>query len=189
MKHEDIFNEEIHRFSNEEHVKEKKSHLWKIFLAIILLIILIIYFNSGPFGLSNIIGLLGSDKVEVKENGNAEIQIRNLNIDFSEKIYAELKIKFNEDSRNEFKVCLYGEKNDNEYYIDSMTVPKVYDESLVSVTSDICPKETLISLHSHPFNNCEVSETDKYSQAYFKKINNESFGAIMCAIDRFILYG
>jgi len=189
MSHDEIIKEEIHRFSNEEHIEEKKNHLWKIILGIILLILIILYFTSGPFGLSNIIGLLGSDKVEFKENGNAEIKIRNINIEFSQEVYAELQKKFNEDPRNEFKVCLFGKKNDNIYYIDSMTVPYVYDESLVSVTSDICPKEALIPLHSHPFNNCEVSETDKVSQAYFKQINNESVGAVMCAIDRFILYG
>ncbi len=189
MTHEEIFKEEIHKFSNEEHTEEKKNHLWKFVLAIIVLIFIILYFTSGPFGLSNIIGLLGSDKAEANDNGNVEIKIRNLNLDLTQEVYDQLVAKFNEDPVNEFKVCLFGEKNENTYHIKSMTTPKVYDESLVSVNADLCPKEALISLHSHPFNNCEVSETDKESQRYFKQINNESVGGVMCAIDRFILYG
>jgi len=174
---------------DEERVEEKKNHLWKIILCFLALIFIILYFTSGPFGLSNIVGLLGSDKVEVKDNGNVEIKIRNLNLDFTQEVYDELKTKFNENPKKEFKVCLFGEREGNQFNIKSMTIPKVYEESLVSVSADLCPSNTLIPLHSHPFNNCEVSETDKESQRYFKQINNESVGGVMCAIDRFILYG
>ena len=192
MDHHEKILKDIHENIDEnEEYKERKPHRWifSIF-AFFVLLTLILYFTSGPFGLSSIIGLIGSSEIENNNLENYyEIELKNgKKILLKDKTYDQLKQIFNEDPINEFKVCLIG-RYDGDYHVDSISKPNVHDESLMSVTAESCPQNTIIPLHSHPFNNCVPSETDKKSQQYFKQINENSIGGIMCGIDRFVFYG
>ena len=108
---------------------------------------------------------------------------------FGSEVYEELKIIYLEEQKNEFKVCLIGNKFGDDYKINDLKKPVIYNQDVFSVSAEQCGKETLIPLHSHPKNRCIFSFQDIKSYEAFKKINPDAIIGLMCEQKRFSFYG
>ena len=151
----------------------KKAKIKKIFLTtltIFILIITVIYLTSAYGVLEIIAGLLISDKLD----NNFTTNYQQYTITFNPKTYQQLKNLYFSNLQHEFKACLSGTKTNNEYKITEITIPKIFSQSVFHVTSSGCQKETLISLHSHPYKRCIFSEQDINSYKKLKKTNPEA---------------
>lgn len=107
---------------------------------------------------------------------------------FTKEIYENLKKRYVLEE-NEFKVCLLGQKQKNNYIIKDYYVPKIISSTFVSVTSVSCNSSTIISMHSHPSMFCIFSRQDIKSYEKLKLTNPEIFIGLICNTDRFNFYG
>jgi len=157
-----------------------------VFLALFLIFLLFSYLVPGAHTLRVFEGLLASSSlnddfsVDLSDGGRVVLE---------QKVYSELKDLYFENQKNEFKVCLEGEKQGNEYFVSGLVVPETYLKTFSSVSSQICSAETIIPLHSHPYRDCVFSEQDIKSYAAFRSLNPDAIMGLMCEIDRFAFYG
>jgi proteasome lid subunit RPN8/RPN11 len=93
----------------------------------------------------------------------------------------------NESNVNELD-CLNNEKNcykeELDYYVIGLYIPKITKQEVYSVRAEICNQETIVSLHSHPPLRCIFSDQDQQSFEYFKSINPDAIYGLMCDKDR-----
>jgi len=126
--------------------------------------------------------------VEGKEIQNHELIVGNITIVFEENSYEKLKQVYFENQLTEIKFCLTGTISNNTYYIHSLYAPTTYFATPISVSSQGCNQETIISLHTHPLNNCLFSQQDIISHNSQKRSNPRMLSAVMCATNRFAIY-
>ncbi len=167
---------------------EEKPNRWKkpflILIGIVLIILIFTYLTPElPFYLQ---GRLATHEVQSDSTINLPNGER---IVFNAAVYEQLRSMYRAFETHEFKACLEGKKIGNTYVVHELNLPKTYSESVYHVTSELCDNETIIDLHSHPPDHCIISEQDEKSQAYFKTINPEALGAVMCSETRFGFYG
>jgi len=154
------------------------------FIGILILIIFITYIFTNAAGIDVLGGLISSSKL--KEN---EVDFSlNGKVIFDDKTLDELKNIYFENLRNEFKVCLYGKKENNLYFINKLAVPKTYSKTFNQVIAEPCSDEALISLHSHPYKRCLPSEQDFETFSKFKEKTPNALMVIMCEENRFYIY-
>lgn len=103
--------------------------------------------------------------------------------------YEQLRQHYLDHQTVEFKVCLQGFVVDNTYFVDGFYVPRIYGQTVHSVQSEGCNSETIISLHSHPFERCIPSPQDRISAEAFSERSLEGISGLMCGLDRFTIYG
>ncbi len=156
-----------------------------IVMTLVLLFLFLSFLVPGEGFLSFLAGISASStlddlQVDTKRGGI---------VTFQEDAYVQLLEIYNTEQEHEFKVCLQGERNGDDFLVTGLTVPVIYDQTVFSVHSARCPAETIIPLHSHPFRRCIPSEQDLRSQESFSRTNPESLGALMCEKDRFTFYG
>ena len=72
--------------------------------------------------------------------------------------------------------------------IENLHYPKIISQSYSHVESAGCPKNTIISLHSHPNRRCMPSAQDIKSYESLKQYNPNVLVAIMCEPMRFYFY-
>lgn len=108
---------------------------------------------------------------------------------FEPEVYNKLLAIYEEEQEHEFKVCLHGRKEGADYFVDGLSVPTLFSQSVFSVSAAQCDNTTVISLHSHPFRSCVPSSQDLRSQQAFKQINPDSIGGLICENNRFTFYG
>ncbi len=106
----------------------------------------------------------------------------------TKEVFLELQNLMTMDSK-EFKACLLGKKQGNNYNVSGIYVPSIYSRDYESVTSEMCDELTIISLHSHPVESCEASDQDMKSFKIFRQSNPDALYGIMCGFNRFIFYG
>lgn len=98
-----------------------------------------------------------------------------------------LNDRFNKESL-EFAVCMYGQKQGNNYTINRLTIPAISERNESFVRYTPCPLDSLGSLHSHPkykgnISVCWFSESDFYYFGFEKSI---LFG-IICDTNNFVI--
>ena len=126
--------------------------------------------------------------LEGKEIQNHELIVGNITIVFEENSYEKLKQVYFENQLTEIKFCLTGTISNNTYYIHSLYAPTTYFATPISVSSQGCNQETIISLHTHPLNNCLFSQQDILSHNSQKRSYPKMLSAVMCATNRFAIY-
>jgi hypothetical protein len=177
--------DEIQKVLNEE---DKPNRLKKIYLGIIsifMLLLMITYVLPGYHLFYILSGQIVSTKViDYKANlkfGGSVI--------FDPQVYETLKTYYLANQKTEFKICLLGDKADNNYYVSDLYIPKTYSQTFQSVRAELCNEETIITLHTHPFLRCIFSNQDIRSYKVFKTVNPNGISGLMCSEDRFTFYG
>src|SRR3989344_2748853 len=80
------------------------------------------------------------------------------------------------------------EKINFSYYITEVLIPITYEQTYRSVTSEPCPPNSIIDLHSHPFRRCLPSDQDFNNFKLFKEKNPDALMVVMCEDNRFGIY-
>lgn len=168
-------------------LEEEQPKLWKKILKIslaIALIILIVSYVALSFGIKDIIASLLSSqtikeyKVEIEENQY---------LIFEDDTYEELLKEYYKYEDREFKACLLG-RIGKDYFVERIIIPKMTEQAFEHVTSESCPENTIVDLHSHPYRKCLASEQDFKSLEMLKSRNKGAIMAIMCENTRFGFY-
>ena len=108
---------------------------------------------------------------------------------FVESVYEELQKIYFDNREHEFKVCLFGTIEGNEYAVDKLTEPEIFSQSPFHVSAELCPREAIIDLHGHPFQKCIASAADIAYLENLQTANAKALIAIMCEQDRMSFYG
>ena|SRR3989344_4791314 len=153
-------------------------------VALFLLFLLLVYLAPG-YDLLSVLEGKAASKVVV----NHRIALSDgRSVVFTSVVFAHLQQLYLDNQRQEFSACLTGNKEGDIYSVTDIILPRTYEQDVFHVRADLCPKETLIALHSHPYKHCIFSEADiNYYQA-FAKINKDGLIGVMCEPDRFGFY-
>ena len=108
---------------------------------------------------------------------------------FQNDSYGDLTKIYYENQQHEFKACLMGSKENSNYYVEKIEVPKIFSQGFSSVMAEPCTKEAIISLHSHPYKSCFLSLHDARGYKFVKDVNKDAIIGIMCESNRFNFYG
>ncbi len=108
---------------------------------------------------------------------------------FNPVIFESLREHYLNSQQNEIKVCLTGKKDTSTYYVTGMYIPTIYHQDFRSVSSEYCNKDTIVTLHSHPFLSCIFSDQDIKSFNEYIKFNPDALLGLMCEQERFTFYG
>ena len=106
---------------------------------------------------------------------------------FLENTHLLLKEEYLNNEHVEISVCLQGYK-EIIYYVTSLYFPEIIEQSVDHVKFRQCPKETIIWLHSHPYNKCIASEQDILTLKKQKEISEDILMLIMCSTNQFNAY-
>lgn len=171
-----------------EIIDEEKPNKFRkviiILIAIFLIILLITYLLTNSLIRNIFVGLVESSKV----NDNI-VNINSTNkLIFQNNTYNELLNIYDNNIEKEFKVCLKGNIENKDYYINSIYIPKTFLQTSNRVVSEYCGNDTIVDMHSHPLKHCLPSEQDFQSFSLFKQINNNAIMAVMCERGRFNFY-
>ncbi|MBS3144120.1 hypothetical protein J4208_00895 [Candidatus Woesearchaeota archaeon] len=155
-----------------------------LLIALFLLFLLLVYLAPGYDLLSVLEGKAASDVVV-----NHQLTLSDgRTIIFTPEVFTQLKTLYFENQHQEFSACLLGSQTATVYTLDRLILPRTYEQDVFHVRADLCPKETVIALHSHPYKHCIFSAADiNYYQA-FAKINKDGLIGVMCEPDRFGFY-
>lgn len=169
-----------------ETFREKHPIITKILIlsiAAFLLIIVLIYFLTTPTIRSILAGLIESSTIE-----DFKVKLKTGNyLIFENNTYQELLQIYENNPEKEFKVCLKGYIKED-YIINFIYKPKIFLQTHSSVSAEPCPKDSLVSLHSHPLKHCLPSEIDLKNFERFQQQNKDALMAVMCEKHRFNFY-
>jgi len=180
----------------EEHPKEQQipeeskfarivKRIFIISISLLLLFLVLSYFVPNYELFRIIAGHIESYKIE----DNAITLKNGAKIIFQNNSYTNLKEIYYENQQHEFKACLIGYKQNENYYVQAVEIPKIFSQTFSSVTAEPCSKEAIISLHSHPYKSCFLSLHDVRGYKFVKDVNKDAIIGIMCESDRFNFYG
>lgn len=144
----------------------------------VLLLLSFIYLSSPVY--SFILGLAGSSKLvgsSVVFEDSVVVSFDDETLNFLQELYNPLG--------DEQAVCLQGVVEGDVYVITGYYVPLIFDNAWNFVSHASCSDDAVIMLHTHPFNRCEPSSTDRASLANSKLSNDESLMLVMCGKNRF----
>ncbi|MCD4759740.1 hypothetical protein K8R33_02540 [archaeon] len=161
--------------------------LWKKILIGILSLFLLSLFLSY-FLLSYPLFQIFESIFESKISKENKIIFEEVTIIFQNNTYNLLQQNYYEDQSVEFTVCLKGQIVQENYIIQSLYTPKIYEQSFNHVRFEACSNDTLVLLHSHPFRRCIASKQDLITLESVKQRNNNTLMVIMCEPNRFSLY-
>ncbi len=178
--------------SNHEEVPEvlEESKLKKIIkrTIIILLSFFLMYLFLSIFLFGYNIFSIFEGRIESAQLMNNQIQWKDYAIIFENDTYTRLTTIYLETQKTEFKVCLRGFKEQNTFYIQDLYIPKTEEQTFNTVEAEICDKNTIISLHSHPFKHCIFSAQDITNFHDVHIVNKDALIGLMCEKDRFTFY-
>ena len=170
----------------ESELQKKIKKIAKYIIGIFLIILMLSFLVP-----SDITGSL----IEGKKIKNFQVDYRielgdakNTTISFNPYVYETIKSIYLKNQLTEISFCLTGTVIGNRYVVDSFYTPKTIFQTPVSVSSVICSQETIITIHTHPFKNCLLSQQDIASYQNYKKINPKALMSVMCSTERFAFY-
>ncbi len=152
----------------------------KIILAVFLIVLMLSFLIPQEVTQS----LAASNRIQ-----NDEIPLQNAKIVFTNDIYEKLKVFYFQNQLTEIAMCLTGEIKDGNYIVTDFYAPKIFFKTPITVASQRCNQETIIMMHTHPFNDCLLSSQDIASYEAYKNVNTKAIIGVMCSADRFAFYG
>lgn len=184
-----------YNMNNESTDEPEENIIWTwakrislLLIAVFLFYLMFTYMGIGPDILQIFEGQIESKQIDA----NYTLYINNeTRVVFTEQLYGNLFNLYVSSQENEFKACLYGTIEEGEittYLLDGLAVPETYSQSVYRVVSAGCDKDTLVSLHSHPYKHCLLSDQDIKSYEEFLKKAPDALLATMCEEDRFTFY-
>ncbi len=160
----------------ESELQRRIKRIAKIIMSLFL-IMLILSFLVPDDVLQSLI-----EQKQIKEN---RIESGKITILFEQDIYQTLKEIYLQNQLTEISLCLKGKIINNTYSVSSFYRPKTFFATPISISSAKCDENTIITLHTHPFNNCLLSYQDVIS---YKSYGDEKLiTMVMCSIDGFAL--
>ena len=171
---------------DEEIIKNKTKKKRILTISVLLIALVVINSYSGY----HIINYFNTLMVSTTIDNNFEMNLKyGGKINFDIKTFTKLQNYYLKNQELEFKACLTGKKDNNDYYVTGMYFPKMIQQTVHSVRAEMCNKETIISLHTHPYLSCIFSEQDMKTYSKFIITNPDSIYGLMCAKNRFTFYG
>ena len=188
MKEHDKIHEEI---KHEESVFDSTIYHGRPFKIFIFLtgIFLVFLTISYLIPSSSLYSILTSRWSSFEINNNKITLEDGTRIIFQNNSYEELQQIYFNNQQHEFKACLLGNKLGKTFEITNIEQPIILQQSYNSVTAKPCKRETIISLHSHPFKRCHFSMQDLKNLNALKARNHEAFLGLMCENNRFNFFG
>lgn len=187
MTENDLLDEELDIEEQEESrlkIFLKKTYI--IILAIILLLLFVI--NSAPG--YHVISVLSGKIVSSTLNEDYTFDLKyGGKVLFEKGVFERLRQIYLANQKHEFKVCLQGYKENKNYFANDIYIPRIYKQDVFSVSSQLCDKDTIISLHSHPPLRCIFSQQDIRSFESFRRINPDGIIGLMCNKERLSFFG
>lgn len=156
---------------------EEESKLFKVlkFILGLFLILLMLSFLIPNDAVQSL--------VEQRQINNNKIEAGQLTVLFENNVYENLKDTYLKNQLTELSLCLRGKIINLTYSISSFYKPKIFFATPISIASSKCDENTIITLHTHPFNNCLFSYQDVISfNSYYDK---QLLTVVMCSIDKF----
>ena len=180
--------EDFNEIKDIEIIEEEKPSIFKkifiIIIAIFLIILVTTYLLTDPLIRNIFAGLIESNKID-----NNIVNINSTNkLIFQQNTYNELLAIYDSNIEKEFKVCLNGNIENGNYFINEIYVPETYLQTHNQVVAEPCSNITIVDMHSHPLKHCLPSEQDFISFKSFKEISNNAIMAVMCQRNRFNFY-
>ena len=123
--------------------------------------------------------------IEQKQIRGNKIESGKITVLFENDVYQDLKEVYLKNQLTEISFCLKGKIINSIYSITSFYRPQTYFATPVSVSSTKCDKDTIITMHTHPFNNCLLSQQDVLS--YYSYKDERLITMVMCSADNFAL--
>ena len=169
---------------HEENERKKRIVIIGISCFLILLVI-----AASSFGYT-LMHYLGGRLISSGLNDDYSFELSNNGkVIFEKDVYENLRQIYYENQKAETKVCLVGYKKEMTYYVNDLYSPRIYKQDPHSVTSQMCNINTIISLHTHPYQRCVFSDQDLVSYNSFKEINNDGLIGLMCEEERLTFFG
>ena len=110
-------------------------------------------------------------------------------IQFGNGVYGTLLDIYAQNQKAETKFCLEGYLENEVYHVLSIQQPEIYSQSFSHVSSEQCPKGTIIDLHTHPYRSCFFSPQDLRTYDSIRMRDKDALLGMMCEKDRFRFYG
>ncbi len=148
-----------------------------IMLALVLSAFLVVY----PVG-DIIHGKLQSTLLE-----DDVLRLEEFTIYFENGTARQLEELYLEEQEAEFSVCLQGKRENRDYYVASLYVPRIYRQAFNQVSFEPC-KGSLIILHTHPYKSCLASAQDMRLLEKSQEENPDALMVVMCEPRRFSVY-
>ncbi len=170
----------------EGEIKEEESSARKVIVIIgsLVLALLVVSFVFVSFPIADIIGGKAESSIII----NNTINLGNFSIILENGTYELLQDKYFSNPKVEISECLAGKLEGNNYVISSLYQPTIYSQAFNEVIFGPCSKDTLIMLHSHPYQHCIASETDIETLNKTRQENPAVLMVIMCEAKRFAVY-
>ncbi len=163
-------------------------HIGVKILSVMMAIMFVLWIVAG-FPVGGIIrGQIESTPLE-----EGVLKLDNFTLEFDDVVLSELLTLYYANQAEEFSVCLSGEFSENlifkdSYYIDSLYVPEMYEQSYSHVRFESCDSSTIVMLHTHPYKSCLASSTDLDTLASSQEFNPDMVMLVMCEPERFSVY-
>ncbi len=171
-------------FEEKKPENKKIKRLLLVAASIFLVILIVTYIVPG-----NIFYILEGRIVSEKLT-DFSVNLKNSGkVVFEKSAYEKLRWLYFSEQRNEFKACLLGKKEGKDYFVSDLYLPKTFGQGVSHVSAELCNKETIISLHTHPYKRCIFSEQDIKSYEAVRQVNPDAIIGLMCEADRFGFYG
>ncbi|MFH0798364.1 MAG: hypothetical protein V1906_03060 [Candidatus Woesearchaeota archaeon] len=171
----------------EENIEEKQESPLKKSLIVVLGICMIFLFFSYTFYNNGnheiLLGMIGSATLEKNI-----IYLEGRTIEFEGRAFISLVEHYVANDGNEIKACLMGRKEENKIILSQIYFPRIYSSAFNSVKAEPCPKETLLSIHSHPNRRCMPSSQDMDNYEYMRLQSPDMMVAILCDTGRLYFY-
>ena len=166
--------------------KQPPSKLKRLLIitAALLIILLFVSYIFVSYPLGHII----EGKIESQAVQDGRIQFGDLTLVFEQQTKQQLDTFYLQEQKVEFSLCLQGTKDHNTYHITSLYQPKTYEQTFSHVTFEPCSQDTLIMLHTHPYQSCLASDADLATLQKTKEYNPNILMIVMCEPDRFSVY-
>jgi hypothetical protein len=161
-----------------------KSYAIRI-TAIVLLLLVLSYFLVISGAYEQIMGLFTT-----KTENKGIITAGNVTLEIQPEVLKKLQDAFLQHQDREIKACLTGTYDSTKKYytISEIKFPGIVSADVVHITTDECPSDTLVDLHSHPVNYCTASDTDIKTYTMSKNSNPNLLMVVMCNTNRFSVY-
>ncbi len=152
----------------------------QVFVSIFLIFLVLTFLVPG-----NVLDIFRGQLDSYRMDAHLDVHTDFGTVTFTEEVYGSLRGMYFADEVNEFAVCLGGALDGDTYYLDSLFVPEMLEQSVFHVRFKRCPQGTLVVLHRHPYNRCLASHQDLLSFREFQATNPDAIAVVMCREDRF----
>ncbi|MFH1456142.1 MAG: hypothetical protein ABIF40_04285 [archaeon] len=170
----------------EDDIKNEKPSKWKKPALILIGFFMVLLFVVAFAANGTIQNFFTNEIVSTKIQDN-QAELNTVSLSFNGTTYDELLQIYLDNQETEVKVCLLGRVEDDTYIVTELYKPDQI-KFFSSVHYTPCNLKTVVSLHTHPINECLPSNTDITSIKAYRIINPKVLGIVMCNTDRLVFY-